>query len=151
MKTIILVLSLTLSSVAFADTLDRDIKRLQKLAEVGTNGGEAIVSTYKVAQFNYKPLIKNLLSSIKGNECRYTPSIGVRKTLWENIGAFEIYRNSDEAMNLLEKLDRAGKIKGALGYYWNGDSGDSEYCSTESLDIYFTNGKVLFISLDNTT
>ncbi len=146
---LIALATMLLSFSALAD-LDKDIARLSTLADVGTNGGEVFVKNYNVATFKYDSIVKSLLSSIKGSECKFTPLIG-REALLRDAGSMVIFYQASEAEKILKRLNKQGLIKGAAGFYWTGELGDSEYCSREDLDIYFTNGKVLVITHDSTT
>lgn len=146
----ILLLAMMVTVSAHASQLDKDIAKLATLAEVGSNGGEAIIEKYDVAAFNYNKIIRNLFASIKESDCKYSPVIG-RANVVGYADAFTIFADSKEAIKILKKLQQSKQLKAALGYYWDGAEGYSEYCSTESMDLYFTNGTVLYISYDSTT
>lgn len=146
---LIAIAALFLSFSAFAD-LNKDIARLAKIANVGSNGGEAFIAKYDVKKFKYDVIVKELLESIKGSDCAFTPFIG-KTALLSNATSTVIFYNSKEADKILTRLNKKGEIKAATGYYWTDESGDSEYCSREDLNIYFTNGTVLYISHDSTT
>lgn len=147
---LVLLLAMIISVSAHAAQLDKDIAKLAALAQVGTNGGEAIIQKYDVTTFNYNKLIRNLFASIKDSDCKYRPVIG-RSNVVDYADSFTIFADSKEAIQLLKKLQQSKQLKAALGYYWDGSEGYSEYCSTESMDLYFINGTVLYISYDSTT
>ena len=50
----------------------------------------------------------------------------------------------------VQKLYKAKKLKTIIGYTWDGDKGDSEYCSFSAYDIYTTDGYVLSVIFDFT-
>lgn len=149
MKALFISLLLIAVPQAFGATkLDQDIETLAQLVDVGTNGGDVRIVNYDVKKFKYKPLVENLASSIEGNSCGYRLAVGRARVL-----SSDFIILTPEAIELLERLNKEGKLKAALGYYWDwtSDQGDSEYCSTETLDLYFTNGKALLITYDSTT
>jgi len=148
----VVIISL-LSFSAFATdstTLDFRIKQLQELVDVGPNGGNAEIIDYNVKKFTYKKHVKELLKTIKGNDCKYVPFIGIRE-LFNVYSSLSIFSNSKQAHDLLEKISIVRGLKGALGYYWSADGGDAENCSTEQVELYFSNGKALIIYFDATT
>lgn len=149
MRNLILA-SLILASTANAASLSKDIKRLASLVDVGTNGGDTYINKYDVKKFSYGPIVKALLENIEGSDCSFVPLIGTTK-VESNFSNMSIFNNRDEAEKLLSKLFEQKKVKAAIGRLWDGDRGDSEYCSTEELELFFTNGEVLSIIYDSTT
>lgn len=149
MKNLLISIITTITFSVFA-SLENDINFLAKMADVGTNGGEAFVSKYDVNTFAYKPLVKELMNDIAGSDCKYTPLIG-REVVLSNIGMTAIFQNDDRASILLDKIHANKDLVGAIGYTWDGEEGDTEYCSTELLKFYFSNGQVLVITYDSTT
>lgn len=147
---LILLLTLIFSFTAHARQLDKDIAQLASLAEVGSNGGEAVIAKYDMAAFNYNKVIRELFASVRDSDCKYRPVIG-RGNVVDYAGTFIIFSESKEAIKILKKLNSSKQLKAALGYFWDGAEGYSEYCSTERMDLYFTNGTVLYISYDSTT
>ncbi len=149
MKFLFTILCLTLSSHILAST-HQEILFLQKAADVGTNGGDAVVVKKNFKKSEYKILVQELMNEIEDSECKFTPVIG-RTDLKLNIEAFQFFQNSSKSIFQISNMISNKKIIGAIGYYWDGTNGDSEYCSTERLQLYFENGESLILSFDSTT
>jgi hypothetical protein len=145
----ILGLILVLLSLNARADLQDDIRRLRNLANTGTNGGSSDVISYNVKTFEYATEVAKMMEIVRESDCKYRPVIG-KFAFVNNISSFEIF-DSKEAQVLLRRLLKDKKIKAVIGYYWSMDGGDSEYCSTESLYIYFINGEALMSSYDSTT
>ena len=148
-----LILGFAFSDLALAqrESLEDTIKLLEESVFVGTNGGDSNVYKYDLKTFKYGPLVKSLLENIEESTCKFTAVIG-RKSFFEKISNFHIIRGAKtNVAEILKKLAQKLQIKAIIGYFWDGENGDSEYCTKERLEVYFKNGRVLRVDLDSTT
>lgn len=150
MKSILVLMTVLFASSAFAD-LKSDIRDLQNLANLGSNGGGADIETYDVRKFSYQKEERELEEDIGGSSCEFTKVIG-RRELIKYVDSFALYSANDRKVNaILQRLHDQKQLVGALGFMWSGDEGDSESCSLEGLKIFFKNGEVLVLAHDSTT
>lgn len=149
MKHLIALIAL-LSSIQISANTHLEILSLKKSADVGTNGGDAYIINKMFHNSDYKKLVPELLNDIKESDCSFTPVIGKTK-LKNHVDSFQFFSESKKSVQLILKMIENKKIIGAIGYFWDGTNGDSEYCSTEKLDLYFENGESLILTFDSTT
>ncbi len=150
MKNLLILSALFLSSINPASAnLQRDLQELSQLVDTGTNGDPAFIGTYNVKKFSYKPLVKELLEKTS-NECKFTPLIG-KKAVLSNLSSFGSLAENPEAIAIIKRLNNSGQLKAALGFYWNGENGETEYCLEDSIELYFTDGTFIAITFNSTT
>lgn len=147
--TLIAFISFTVS--AQSNNITSKLKFIEANVDVGRNGGEAlIINEGRFHKRLYKEFVEESLELVRDSGCSYQLVIG-RKNLQAYLGSFALFSKSKKAQKVLIELLQNDQVLGAYGYFWNGDKGESEYCSTESLNIYFTNGQALLLSFDSTT
>lgn len=149
MKILFTTLILLINIQIYAST-HHEILSLKKAADVGTNGGDASIINKMFHQSDYKKLVPELLNDIKESDCSFTPVIG-KAQLKNHVDSFQFFSASKKSVQLILKMIENKKIIGAIGYFWDGTNGESEYCSTEKLDLYFENGESLILTFDSTT
>ncbi len=128
----------------------KDVNRLRALVDVGTNGGDTYLFKYDVKKFNYSRAIATVLEDTKESECSYVV-VKSRREMKQEIGSFASFAESDEAQNIVKRLISSGHVKAAIGYYWDGVKGYSEYCLREGMTLYFYDGQALSVEYDSTT
>lgn len=162
MKTVVL-LALSLVSVpAFAD-LPRDLADIvEKLGSECSGNDNGTIGRFDVATFNAAEVMRNLKADQRGNDgtCRSSYSRNSSEAV-SNLLYTLFDRGSMESDCVNEALSPTEKRKlramivhssnlGVFSKEWDGDSGDSEYCTYSNYDIYLANGTFVSIVFNHT-
>ncbi len=148
-KILLIILSLTTLNIS-ASVLDKKIEYIKNNVDVGTNGGEVLLLNKSFKKSDYRKLVPELLKKINESECSYRQIIGT-EALKENYYSLNLFSGNSKIFRSIQEMVESKEIIGAIGYYWDNVSGMSEYCSTEKIEIFFNNGKSLYINFDSTT
>jgi hypothetical protein len=149
-KSIVLLIALSFVSIAYAASTLSILDRIADNASIAN--GDANTGYYDVDKFSVGKEIYLIKQSFdEEDDCKYKIKVGRRFAL-KLVEEYEDgYASHDlDVVKELKELYAQRKFKTAISTYWDGESGDSEYCDRAMIDFYTKDGYHLVLDYDVT-
>jgi hypothetical protein len=118
-------------------------------ANIG-NGDSAVVQ-YDMQTFKYIDAVNAIESSLENQNDADSCKFVTTRSTQGSLDDLNNLNTDDKSSEELQKLKDQGKIKHIISRQWDGNSGDSEYCSYYYFSIYTNEGQLLYLNYDYTT
>lgn len=149
-------LELPLPNPNAATEVDRILASIyeQKPWEVfAVSNGDFSVTTFDPAQLDENAVLAELEVGLPNgdSDCVYETSSG--PATWKELIGLEKWASSGDdskGLDVLTALHATNQTLFIATRGWDGSSGDSEYCQKFSYEVFFKNGKHLYINYDIT-
>ncbi len=114
---------------------------------VNVSNGDCGVKDFDASNADLEQELKSEIAGLKdAHSCSFDGSVEQdTRSATENLDGV-----TEEFEHLLKEVQAAGQVVGVVKAGWDGEDGDSEYCSVYTTQVFLKNGKVLYVNGDYT-